>query len=276
MSTKVKTPLYHKGIKFQIFPNEEQEDFITRIFDSYRFVYNHFLSELNEEFEADRGSLNTPNPLPKLDINPNVLIRKVNELKDTESLEWLNETPQNVLEYSVKDLIRAFTNYFKNPEVFKYPYFKKKNDIQSLNIDGLDVKLTGDQLLIKNFPGAIKVLISEQLPEYPLGSGRHHISRATIIKNTSEEYFISLVCLCISEPKSDKDAIQIKLGSRDSSIPPNLTKKEDIELYKKLEKRIRGLNKTIARREIGSKNYEEAMAQLARAHRRINALVNNK
>lgn len=42
--------------KFRIYPNDEQKDFLSKLFGCCRFVYNHFLHEKQEQYKSTKSS----------------------------------------------------------------------------------------------------------------------------------------------------------------------------------------------------------------------------
>jgi len=48
----------HRTYKFQLLPNKEQETLLNKHFGSVRYIYNHFLNERKEQYQADKTSDN--------------------------------------------------------------------------------------------------------------------------------------------------------------------------------------------------------------------------
>ena len=108
-----------KGYKYRIYPNNVQIEYMNRIFGSCRFVYNHFLAERKEAWENDKKSLSYTETSGLLTI-----------LKRNPEYSWLSSCDSMALQESLKDLDRAYKNFFAKRG--RYPHFKSKRDNQRL------------------------------------------------------------------------------------------------------------------------------------------------
>ena len=102
-----------KGYKFRIFPNNVQIEYMNRIFDSCRFVYNHFLAERKETWETKKKSLSYTDTSRLLTI-----------LKRDTEYTWLSSCDSMALQESLKDLDRAYKNFFAKRG--RYPPLQKQ------------------------------------------------------------------------------------------------------------------------------------------------------
>ena len=93
---------YIKGFKFRIYPNKTQQQLISSILGCCRFVYNHFLDIRKNEWKANHNSL-TYAKASKL----------LTDLKKREDTSWLKEADSIALQQSLRDLDRAYENFFK-------------------------------------------------------------------------------------------------------------------------------------------------------------------
>ena len=50
--------IINKTYRFRIFPNKEQEELLNKHFGCSRFVYNYFLNERKEQYQANKKSDN--------------------------------------------------------------------------------------------------------------------------------------------------------------------------------------------------------------------------
>ena len=69
-------------------------------------------------------------PLP----NEAALRRQINSIKKTE-FPWMLEVTKCAVQYGIKNLGRAFQNFFKNPKHFGYPrslLSKTKSDMEAV------------------------------------------------------------------------------------------------------------------------------------------------
>ena len=105
---------YTKGFKFRIYPNMAQQLQINRILGCCRFVYNHFLALRRDEWAENKKS-----------VAYNQTSALLTEMKRQKEYVWLNEADSMALQESLKNLERAYQNFFKKRA--KYPRFKSKH-----------------------------------------------------------------------------------------------------------------------------------------------------
>ena len=90
-----------KGFKIQIFPNKEQKELMFKSFSCARFAYNWALARQEENYK-NGGKF----------ISDNVLRKEFTQLKKKEEFKWLNEINNNVTKQAIKDLCKAYRNFF--------------------------------------------------------------------------------------------------------------------------------------------------------------------
>ena len=97
-----------KGYKYRIYPNIAQAEYMNSIFGSCRFVYNHFLTERYEAWKREKKSLSYTDTSRLLTL-----------LKREPEFVWLSACDSMALQESLKDLDRAYRNFFAKRG--KYP-----------------------------------------------------------------------------------------------------------------------------------------------------------
>ena len=102
-------------LKFRINPNKKQIREFHKNFGCVRKVYNEALGRFNALYENDKSIKPTNSCLTELMMDAK---KELPYLKDTESTS---------LQQSIRDLTRAFENFFKNKH-FKPPKFHAKKD----------------------------------------------------------------------------------------------------------------------------------------------------
>ncbi|ECU9569578.1 transposase [Salmonella enterica subsp. enterica serovar Typhimurium] len=105
--------LKRQAFKFQLRPNGQQERDMRRFAGACRFVFNRGLALQNENHEAGDKYI----PYTKM---ASWLI----EWKGDAETQWLKESPSQSLQQSLKDLERAYKNFFQKRAAF--PRFKKR------------------------------------------------------------------------------------------------------------------------------------------------------
>ena len=125
-----------KGFKVQIFPSEKQKELMFKSFGCARFAYNWALNKQNENYEKG-GKF----------ISDRELRKEFTQLKKKEEFKWLNEVNNNVTKQAIKDLCRAYKNFFNKKA--KHPRFKSRkkskmsfyNDTYQIKFDDYKVRL---------------------------------------------------------------------------------------------------------------------------------------
>ncbi|HCJ9617244.1 TPA: transposase [Escherichia coli] len=102
-----------QAFKFQLRPNGQQERDMRRFAGACRFVFNRALALQNENHEAGNKYI----PYTKM---ASWLI----QWKSHPDTQWLKDAPSQPLQQSLKDLERAYKNFFQKRTSF--PRFKKR------------------------------------------------------------------------------------------------------------------------------------------------------
>ena len=166
-----------KGYKYRIYPNKTQQNLINRTLGCVRFVYNHFLAVRRDEWKANKESINYTKSSQLL-----------TDLKRREETAWLNEVDSMALQESLRNLDRAYTNFFEKRS--KYPRFKSKHrhsqSYRTRNQSG-GIRMAGNRIKLPKI-GLVKIKQSRFF------DGKIH--SATVSRTASGKYFVSL---CVSE-----------------------------------------------------------------------------
>lgn len=102
---------------------------------SCRFVYNKGLAFINENYDSGKKFLNY-----------NQLASELVNWKNEECLAWLKMAPSQCLQQSLRDLDRAFKNFFSGKS--QYPRFKKKGRNDSFRVPCQRVRLDQEKHLV--------------------------------------------------------------------------------------------------------------------------------
>ena len=242
-----------KAFKFKIYPNKKQIGQIEQTFGNCRFVYNYYLNKRITLYKDE-----------KLSFNYNACSNDLTKLKTEEQYCWLKLTDSTAYQSALKDLDNAYQKFFK--EHTGFPKFKsKKNNRQSYRT--------------KNTNNSIKQLDDKHLQLPKLGSVRCKFSRsiegriinATISKNPSGKYFVSICCteINILSKELAGSIVGIDLGIKDFCIDSNGNKIANPTYFKKSEKKLAKLQRELSRKTIGSKNREKARVKVAKCYEHI-------
>lgn len=238
----------NKGFKVRIYPNEEQQTLIEKIFGCKRYLYN-FMLNLKQKLYS----------FYKINIRYGNMCKILTELKKQKP--WLCEVDAVALQQCLKDLDFTYENYFNG---LGFPNFKSKRDKNSYRTNS-KLKLDQDNKKFR-IPkvGWIKFRDKTNF------SGLTKINNITISKTPSGKYFASIsaeVNIKVFEKANQNCGID--LGLKDFCILNDETKFDNLRFLAKNQKRLRLLQKSLNRKVYGSKNYEKARAKLAKFHEHI-------
>jgi putative transposase len=206
----------------------------------------------------------------------------ITQAKKTVEREWLSEVSNIPLQQSVADLGVAYKNYFdslkgkrKGKKVGR-PRFKKKTNQQSarFRIGGFSIK--GDEVYLAKI-GNVKPIWSRELPAAP--------TSVTVIKDCANRYFLSFVVeVERSETRrrplqgrphsspinidAKNQGIGIDLGIKTFAVMSN-GKKAESPNYSILDRKIRKLQKKLARQPKDSKRRNRTRIRIAKLHNQI-------
>lgn len=251
---KLEVNVIEKSYKFRIYPNKQQQEMISKTFGCCRFVYNHYLEERKTAWEIEKRRMSGFD-----------CIRDLTQLKKREESSFLNEITNIAMQQSLRDLDRAYANFFRGirkGQGVGYPKFKSKHGRQSYRVCGHGVHLCANHVQLPKI-GLVKCRVSKEV------KGR--VLSITVIRNPSGKYFISVCCTCGAEkhlPKTGK-SVGIDLGSHDIAVLSNGIKYENPRFLYKSSRKIKRLQRQLSRKQNGSNNRKKAKIKLANAHERV-------
>lgn len=224
-----------KAYKLRLYPNQVQQDYLSRAFGHSRWVWNAMLDMLLKRQQA----------LPKKwCLNTYTLNYLLTELK--REFPWLKEVDSTLLINVNRDLTDAFQRWFKHQN--HKPKLKKRKWAQSATSNAVN--------------GNIKIIDGHHLQVPRMGivyflAGRlleGKIKQLTLRQNAAGQYYASILCECESQTLPKTGA---RIGG-DLGLKKLLNlsdgQKEDLLHTTAAElKHIRQWERKLARRQIGAK-----------------------
>ena len=174
METVNNTVKIIKGFKYRIYPTESQKQMMEQTFGNVRFVYNHFLNLRSQEWKTNHKSIAYSKTSSLL-----------TDLKKEKDYSWLNLSDSMALQESLRDLDRAFQNFFRKNS--NYPKFHSKHDRQSYRTRNQSngIRIEANRIILPKI-GKVKIKFSRDI------KGR--ILNATVLRTKTNKYFLSLCC----------------------------------------------------------------------------------
>jgi putative transposase len=251
-----------RAYKTELDVNNVQRTALRRHAGAARWTYNWGLCRKKEAREAGKKAPTA------IDLH-----RELNALKETE-LQWLYEVSKCVPQESLRNLDRAFQNFFRRRENGAkkkgYPKFKsRKRGIGSFSLTG-SIHVTETTVQLPRL-GMLRLKEAGYLPVQGV-----KILRATVSERAGR-WFVSLQ---VEEKHSDlkpKDggALGIDVGVRQLAVLSDGTLFENPKALYAAERRLRHAQRTVARRRNGSANRRKAVKRVARLHYRVCCIRNN-
>lgn len=123
-----------KGVRIRIYPNKTQKKLITKTFGCCRLIYNKGLALRKDTYESTKKSIGYK--------ETNAMLTA---LKKEDDFSFLKEVDSISLQQSLRDLDKAYKNFFRTKTGF--PKFKSKHNplrnyrTQRVTLDGKHIKL---------------------------------------------------------------------------------------------------------------------------------------
>ena len=240
-----------QAFRYELMPTGEQQRQMRRFAGSCRFVFNKALALQKERYEQGEKNLGYAG-----------LCKLLTEWRNGPETPWLADAPVHPLQQALKDLERAYANFFaKRANV---PRFKKKGQHDSFRYpDPKQIKL--DQANSRIF-----------LPK--LGWVRYRNSREVLgtVKNVTVsqscgKWFVSIQTereIQAPVPKATS-AVGIDMGVTRFATLSDGTFYAPLNSFKRHEDRLRRAQQAMSRKTKFSNNWKKAKARVQKIHARI-------
>lgn len=258
--------IIQRAFKFKLKPTVVQRNRFLQFAGARRWIFNRGLDLRQKFFEATGKTLSC--------FEQNV---ELTTLKENPEFSWLKEVHSQVLQQSLKDLDRAFSNFFrrvKKGEKPGYPKFTRKGHRERFRFPQ-GVKTEGSTVYLPKI-GWVKFRKSQEI--------QGKIQETTIVQE-GVDWFVSFSCAIEKEtpqaaPIDEDRAVGIDVGL--SHFATTAAKKENVmgtmenpRFLTTLLPRLRYLSRQLSKKVKRSKNSLKARMQLSRLHMRIKNLRNN-
>lgn len=243
-----------KAYKYRIYPNKEQEVFFAKCFGCARFVYNKMLADRISDYNQKKSLKDVE--LKKLKYpTPASYKKEFPFLKEVDSLALANEQ---------MDLNQAYRNFFRDKSV-GFPKFKsKKNNRSTYSTNNQKGTIFIEKGYIKLPKLKSKVKIVQHR------SFRGIIKSSTISRTPTGKYFISiLVETEIKKLAKTLKKVGVDVGIKDFAITSSGEVFSNPKWFRRSEKRLAKLQRSLSKKKLGSKNRHKARLKVALLHEKI-------
>ena len=240
-----------KAYKYMIYPNQEQKEYLSRIFGQVRFIYNLGLETKIINYTGNKKNIDC------FDLN-----KQITELKNTDA-PWLKESPSQALQASIRNLDNAYTNFFRG---FGFPKFKNKYGKQSFQLpQGVFLSENKKQIFIPK----LRYIDIDLHREF-----KGEIKTVTVSKSITNKYYVSIL-VENNIPKPDKKPIKVEtsvgldLGIKDFVITSDGMKFKNQDFFKSAMNELRIEQRSLARKKKDSNHYKKQKMIISLLHEHI-------
>lgn len=248
------------AFKYRIYPNEEQIIILNKTFGCNRYIFNHFLDYKNEQYKAIKKQV------PYTECSKVLTSLKSN-------LEWLKEVDSISLQQTLRDLDRAFKNFFKG--LAGFPKFKSRHN----HFHSYRTQMVNDNIVIQNEKKNNKIKIPK-IGFVKMKYHRQHIGRilnVTVSKTNTNKYYVSLCCEVDDIEKLPKlnNSIGLDMGIKSFCITSEGKTIDNPKFLDKYYKKLLKAQRQLSSKIKGSNNFHKARIKVAKIHEKIKNCRNN-
>lgn len=190
------------------------------------------------------------------------MTKDLTQLKQQKDYIWLGDASSSALQQSLKDLEKAFKNFFAHRA--KFPRFKSKHKKQSLRYPA-SCSIKGNGVQLPKL-GIVKAVIPKKI------SGE--IKSVTVSRDSTDKYFASILFETGDTPPTNKEGkisgIDLGLNSLVTVFDGETSYKVDpILTTKKYARGLRRRQQSLSRKQKGSSNRKKQVKKVARVHQKI-------
>ena len=235
-----------QAYKYELMPTRHQQRDMRRFAGSCRFVYNKALALQTTNHEAGSkfiGYGEMANLLPAW---------------KSEFL-WLKDSPSQALQHALKNLDRAFVNFFEKRT--DYPRFKKRGFGDSFRFpQGFKLDQANSRVFLPKL-GWLRYRNSQDV----LGTVKN-----MTVRSRNDKWFVSIqIEREVEQPVAQGDAVGIDMGvvrfatlSDGTFVPP-------LNIVQRFAADLRKAQQAMSRKKKFSQNWKKAKAKVQRIHVRI-------
>ena len=243
-------------IKVRLYPDDVQIELFEKTFGCCRYIWNQMLAD-QRRFYLETGAHFIPTPA-----------------KYKKGAPFLREVDNQALIQEHNKLSQAFRVFFKNPESFGHPSFKrKKNDRDSFTAcnhvfeSGPTIYITRDGIRMTK-AGIVRAKFHRRPQAW------WKLKRITVEKTRTGKYYCYILYEHTAKPAepvvpTPETTIALKYSMRHFYVADNGVKADPPRWLKQSQEKLARIQKKLNRMEPGSRNYQEAVQKYRLLHERV-------
>lgn len=242
--------LVTRNYKYRLYPTTAQTAVLVSWAGARRFIWNWGLRRNQENHQA---GLKTPTFAS--------LCKELTALKQEPDTKWLQEAPVAILQQSLRDLDQAFSNFFAKRARFPRPKSRKftphsmrfPEDVRVINATSVRIPKMG----------TVRAVIHRPIEGIP--------KSATVKQDAIGNWYVVFVCHIERPdfPSTSDSPVGIDLGLETFTTLSNGKKVKPPKFHRKAGRRIKRANRSLSRKQKGSKNRLKARKRLAKIHTKV-------
>ena len=272
--------IVNRALKVRLYPTQEQKEFLDKSLGTSRFFYNHLLNERIEFYENEIEPIKNDEKLKKEKYKS---FKPTSKKQFKEKFEWAKECSDDCLNSTERNLQSAFNNFFKSLNKSRkgkmgFPKFRAKKQHKDSYTECHVKKNAFDFHNRKiNISKCTPIYFKhrEKLPKWY--SDKCELKSITVSKNSVGEYWASLLFELPNfntnqKPISENQSIGLDWSPSEFYIDSECHSAKDYGYEpqkQKHHKQLAKLQKRLAKKTKGSKNYEKARIKLAKLEKHI-------
>ena len=243
-------------IKVRLYPTPEQAELFEKTFGCCRYIWNRMLSD-QQRFYLETGAHFIPTPA-----------------KYKAEAPFLKEVDNQALIQEHNKLSQAFRVFFKNPETFGYPRFKRKKDDRDSFTACNHVFESGPTIYITK--GGIRMtkagIVKAVFPRRPRNGWK--LRRVTVEKTKTGKYYGCILYeYTVKKPEtvtpSPEQTVGLKYSMSHFYVTDTGVAADPPKWLKQSQEKLAKIQRSLSRMEPGSKNYQEAVQKYRLLHEHI-------
>ena len=238
----------NKTYRFRIYPNASQVELLAKHFGCTRFVYNYFLNQRQEQYK-EKG----------VSDNYYTQAKILTELKKQEETAWLKEVNSQTLQFALRNLETAYTNFFQKRA--KFPNYHSKKGKNTFTVPQF-ATIEDGKLWLPKFKSGISIRLHREI--------KGKMGKVSLTKTPTGKYFVSVFTTeeyqeCMPTNKS----VGVDLGLKDLLITSDGEVFKNNRYTKRYEKKLAVAQRHLSRKKKGSNGYEKQRLKVAKLYEKV-------
>ncbi len=243
-------------LKVRLYPSPEQAALFEKTFGCCRYIWNQMLAD-QERFYLETGKFFIPTPA-----------------KYKTGAPFLKEVDNQALIQEHNKLNQAFRVFFKNPEDFGYPRFKRKKDDKDsftacnhVFASGPTIYVTKDGLRMTK-AGIVRAKFHRRPQAW------WKLKRVTVSRTRTGKYYCCILYECQAEEREPLLPAPERTTGLKYSVPHfYVTDSGEMadppRWMKRSQEKLADIQRSLSRMQPGSRNYQETVQKLRLVHEHI-------